>query len=159
MAQPYEDEALTPEQQLAVEWMVTGRPDTEVAALIGVSRWTVWRWKDDPAFAAALQRRHGARRAAVRELIAHTDRKALEVLISAIDAGSLRAATAYLRMRAPHLFALPEEPVQTDEVAAFEAVLGHLGAALRDVVPTEAWGEVVDRVRAAAAQLTGGGST
>jgi DNA-binding XRE family transcriptional regulator len=47
----------TPQQATAVDLIVAGSTQTTVAAAIGVSRQTLWRWTKDSAFEAELNRR------------------------------------------------------------------------------------------------------
>ena len=47
---------MQPKQQRALNLLLAGHPTTAVAAEIGVRRETVWRWAQDPAFAAEVPR-------------------------------------------------------------------------------------------------------
>ena len=55
---------MQPKQQGALDLLLAGHPTTEVAALVGVRRETLWRWTQDPAFAAEVSRRQAERRQA-----------------------------------------------------------------------------------------------
>jgi Helix-turn-helix of insertion element transposase len=48
---------LKPQQATAVDLLVSGLTETAAAEAIGVSRVTLWRWKQEPAFEAELNRR------------------------------------------------------------------------------------------------------
>jgi len=93
--------ALSIEQLNAVDLLVTGKSDREVAEVVGVSRQTVCGWRlYDPYFQAELNKRRkevwGASVDRLRSLLP----KALEVLERELEGGdnSLRAALRVLEM-------------------------------------------------------------
>ena len=93
--------ALSVEQLNAVDLLVTGKSDREVAKVVGVSRQTVCGWRlYDPYFQAELNKRRkevwGASLDKLRSLLP----KALEVVERELEGGdnSLRAALKVLEM-------------------------------------------------------------
>lgn len=47
---------LSVEQQNAIEFLIQGRSDRSVAEAIGVNRSTIWEWRKNPIFVAALNK-------------------------------------------------------------------------------------------------------
>jgi Homeodomain-like domain len=102
MAKPDKSrQELSLEQLNAIDLLVTGKSDREVAEVVGVSRQTVCGWRlYDPSFQAELNRRRkevwGAAADRLRSLLP----KALEVLERELDEGpnSWRAALKVLEM-------------------------------------------------------------
>jgi hypothetical protein len=137
---------LSSQQLDAVEWILVGETDAEVGALVGVSRYTVLRWRlHTPPFAEELERRRQERRAATREQAEATDRAALETVTAAIRGGSVPAALAYLRLRtvAPPD---PATPGARDDVST--ALLSRIVEAIRAEVGPEAAQRVGARLAA-----------
>ena len=59
---------LSIEQHNAIDLLIQGKPDHEVAAAVGVARETVTRWRNDhPYFAAELNRQRKALWATAQE--------------------------------------------------------------------------------------------
>ena len=56
---------MQPKQQRALDLLLAGHATTAVAAEVGVRRETIWRWTQDPAFAAEVSRRQAERRQAI----------------------------------------------------------------------------------------------
>ena len=56
---------MQPKQQRALDLLLAGHATTAVAAMVGVRRETIWRWTQDPAFAAEVSRRQAERRQAI----------------------------------------------------------------------------------------------
>ena len=83
---------LTPEQETALDLILAGQSDREVACEVNRTRQTICEWRHNPVFAAALNTRR-------TELWGHSiDRlrgllpKALDVLEGALDKGDVRTA-------------------------------------------------------------------
>ena len=91
---------LSSQQERALDLLVAGRRDSEVADELGINRTTVWRWRtDDMAFQAALNdRRHDAWNAAIEQLRGLVA-PALESLAEELEGPRrLRAAIAILEI-------------------------------------------------------------
>ena len=89
--------ALTSQQLAAVELIITGRTDKEVAAKTGVARETVSRWRhQNPLFIAEVNRRRLDVWKAKRERLSHLGARALDVLEQKLQAGDVRVALAFL---------------------------------------------------------------
>ena len=88
---------LTPEMENAIDLLMTGKPDREVAAAVGVSRQTIAQWRQHPVFMAELnQRRHtlwADAHARLRALISG----AVDVIEEAVREGDLKAAIEVLK--------------------------------------------------------------
>ena len=83
---------ITPEQETALDLILAGQSDREVALAVNRRRQTICEWRHDPAFVAALNTRR-------IEIWGHSiDRlrgllpKALDVLERALDDGDVRTA-------------------------------------------------------------------
>lgn len=91
-------ECLNPQQERAVELLLTGMTVTAVAATIGVSRETVHRWlRENFRFIAAVNRgkRELSNAASARLLAAWN--KAAENVATAVENGDLKASLLVLR--------------------------------------------------------------
>jgi hypothetical protein len=106
---------LSVEQLNAIDLLVTGKTDQEVADLVGVSRSTVTFWRlYNPTFAAELNKRRkevwGAAGDRMRTLLL----KAFDVVESALNAGDIKAALEFLKVAGVNNIKLdnigPEEP-------------------------------------------------
>ena len=98
-----EREALTPQQFQAIELVLLGKKDREVADAVGVSRRTIIRWRlQDADFIAELHRRRrelcdgSADR--LRRLLDPSIDVLIEFLQSRYDMHRFRAATTLLRL-------------------------------------------------------------
>jgi len=91
-------EAPTPQQEHALECLISGQPITRAAQEAGVDRTTVWRWlKDDPAFQAAYNRARLELQAAVQARLLGLTEHAVTCVEQAIKLGDARTALAILR--------------------------------------------------------------
>jgi hypothetical protein len=93
-------------QQCALDLPLAGHASTAVAAMVGVRRETIWRWTQDPAFAAEVSRRQAERRQAIH---------------SELDAGVLEAVQMFRG-----LMAGPEAPAGA-HVRAASAMMDRAG--------------------------------
>lgn len=100
MAKAYKrEQGLTIEQLNAIDLLVTGKSDQEVADKVGVNRVTITSWRlYDPFFQAELNRRRkeiwGASVDRMRALLP----KAFDVLEQAINNGDVKAALELIKM-------------------------------------------------------------
>ena len=128
------EQKLSVEQLNAIDLLVTGKTDQEVADLVGVSRSTVTGWRlYNPTFAAELNKRRkevwGAAGDRLRTLLL----KAFDAVESALDAGDVKAALEFLKVAGVNNIKLdnigPEEP---EEIIKAEAT----NDMLNSVIPT-----------------------
>lgn len=102
----------------AVEMLVAGIRPGVVAERMSISRETLWRWRQDPAF------RHHVQRLRVEMHVSRVDRvwalvdRSLDVVEEHLDEGDLQAATTLLRLAQLHpTTALPDGPEREEESA------------------------------------------
>lgn len=70
-----EDPTLSERQELFLSVIADhGVSDFDAAGVVGVSRWTVWRWKKDPDFAP---RYNAVRQVRIEHLIKEAERRAM----------------------------------------------------------------------------------
>jgi hypothetical protein len=92
---------ISPKQHRAIELLIAGKNDTQVAADIGVSREIVNRWRHHhPPFVAALNAERLSLWHASRERLRALGDKAFDVLDVALDRGDTRVALGLLKLRA-----------------------------------------------------------
>ena len=93
---------MQPKQQRALDLLLAGHATTAVAAEVGVRRETIWRWTQDPAFAAEVSRRQAERRQAIHSELDAGVLEAVQMLRGLVadteaPAGArVRAATALM---------------------------------------------------------------
>lgn len=89
---------LTDRQRAAIEMLVLGKSDVDVADRIGVHAVTIWRWKQQPAFRAALEQVRqfvfGSSRERLRDLVP----KAIDVLRNRLLFNDAASAVRLLRL-------------------------------------------------------------
>lgn len=86
-----------------------GINDRDAADIIGVTRWTVWRWKKDPDFAPRYK---AARQVRIEHLIKEAERRALN--------GSDRLLEFLLCNYAPERFSNKQKVEHSGEVSVAE---------------------------------------
>lgn len=90
---------LTPRQLDALDLILSGKRDAQVAEAVGVTRQTVNEWRrHHPAFRAALTAFLSDRLSAMGHRVAELQRDALELVGSAIEGGDAKVALGYLRL-------------------------------------------------------------
>lgn len=90
---------LTDKQLKAIDLLVAGLTDTEVAEQLGVARQTVNEWKNrNPAFIAELNRRRKAVYEASLNKLVNLTHKAIEIVEKEIEAGNWKLALEVLKM-------------------------------------------------------------
>jgi len=119
---PTNPDSLTVEQGNAIDLLVLGQSDAEVAGIVGVTRQTVCDWRNHHAgFAAALNRRRKALWTGHGDALRALVNKALAVLAEDLDSPDdrrLRQAAAVHVLRAAGLYGLsePEGPISANAV-------------------------------------------
>jgi hypothetical protein len=112
--------ALTIEQENALDLLVTGASDRAVGEQVGVARETVTRWRANPFFSAALNRRRQELWASHTERLRAMVGGALDTLEKAVGAGDRKVALAVLK--AADLGAgFPSGPTDAEEILRAEA--------------------------------------
>jgi hypothetical protein len=86
------------EQQNAIDLLVQGKADHEVAAAVGVARETVTRWRgENPYFVAELNRLRKALWGSAHERLRGLVHTAVDILEKALTDGDLKAAVELLK--------------------------------------------------------------
>jgi hypothetical protein len=89
---------LTIEQQNAIDGLILGHSDRDVATAVGVTRETVWHWRHEhPVFMATLERRRAEVWRAPQEQLRSLLGKAVANLAAAVEAGDLKASIEVLK--------------------------------------------------------------
>src|SRR5687767_10473188 len=111
---------LTPAQLAAVDLVVTGKPDAEVAEAVGVTRQTIWGWRHyHPEFRATLNTRRSEVFGQAADRLRALLSKALDVLEKELtakpsDEWPLKVALKVLDYGAPLLTAQVVQPGPED---------------------------------------------
>jgi hypothetical protein len=89
---------LSIEQQNAIDLLILGKSDTEVAEAVGVNRSTIWEWRTvHPIFMATLERRRAEVWRQPQERLRSLLSKAVENLGQAVASGDLKASIELLK--------------------------------------------------------------
>jgi transcriptional regulator with XRE-family HTH domain len=89
---------LSIEQKNAIDRLITGATDAEVAAAVGVDRSTVWQWRHaHPPFQAELERARAEMYRAPQEKLRSCLMKAVSNLVAAVEKGEIRASIELLK--------------------------------------------------------------
>ena len=90
---------LSEKQYQAIDLILQGMTDEEVASRIGISRQTVNKWKNkNPAFIAELNRRRKEIHDASRDKLIRLASKAIDTLEQEVEAGNWKVALEILKM-------------------------------------------------------------
>jgi hypothetical protein len=145
---PYPDENLTDAQLRAVELLVTGRNDRQVAAEIGMHRVTIARWRlYNPEFEAALNRRRRELVDAARDGLRSVLSPALDLLAAQVGEGNWKVALALVRQLAPDLGRLDDVGAPDIQSLVDDLALArHLEGVSRPVVPAETRAELLEDI-------------
>jgi hypothetical protein len=91
-------DALSPQQLVAVEALLSGQTHTEAAEAAGVSRQTVHRWRNEsPVFQAAFNRARNELAAAVEARLRKLALRALDAVETSVEQGNAASALAVLK--------------------------------------------------------------
>ena len=92
---PDKTRQLSIEQANAIEHLLQGQSDRVTAEAVGVSRQTVWEWRNhDPLFVAELNRQRSEMWREARERMKALANRALDVVEQQLDSGDPKAALA-----------------------------------------------------------------
>jgi hypothetical protein len=94
-----EPDELSDRERKAIALLITGMTHTAVADELGVNRRTLWEWKQDPTFVAALNNEREAIREAMQDRVLGLAEKALTALEQTLersDSDGARVAAARL---------------------------------------------------------------
>jgi hypothetical protein len=90
---------LTPEQEHAVDLLLTGLCDREVAESLAVSRWTVQQWRTGhPVFMATLQQRRAELWGTTGERLRALMGRAVANVEAAVEGSDLKASIELLKI-------------------------------------------------------------
>lgn len=92
---PDKTRQLSIEQQNAIDHLIQGKSDRSTAEAVGVSRQTVWEWRNkDPLFIAELNRQRAELWSEARERLKSLANRALDVLESQLSSNDSKASLA-----------------------------------------------------------------
>jgi hypothetical protein len=92
---PDKTRQLSIEQENAIDHLLQGKSDRAVAETVGVSRQTVWEWRNrDPLFIAELNRQRVELWSEARQRLKSLANRALDVVETQIDSDDPKAALA-----------------------------------------------------------------
>ncbi len=118
---PTKTDRLSVEQRNAIDLLVLGQSDADVAERVGVTRQTVCDWRNHHiAFQAALNRRRLEIWAGSADRLRGLVERAIDALAEGLDAQAdpkLRQAAAVQVLRAVGLWGLGEPAGETNELA------------------------------------------
>jgi hypothetical protein len=104
----FQPDPLTPEQLSAIDLLIQGKSDQEVADIVGRDRSTVFRWKSRvPFFMATLEARRQEQFGQASQRLRNLLEKALDNVAGAIEAGDVKASFEVIRATGLHNFAPP----------------------------------------------------
>jgi hypothetical protein len=128
---------LTPEQENAVDLLILGKPDREVADTLGFARETVTRWRHEhPVFIAELNRRRQALWVEHHERLRALVGQAVEVIEQAVCGGNLKAAVELLKIVKVHGAVNAPEGATEPEAVLRQRALAQARRELGDEDPT-----------------------
>jgi hypothetical protein len=109
---------LSPEQENAVDLLILGKSDREVAKAEGVTREAIWHWRHEhPVFIAELNRQRQALWAEVHERLRALVHTVVDVITEAVKGGDAKAAVKLLKIVKLHGEVRPSEGPPDSEVA------------------------------------------
>ena len=110
---------LSVRQENAIDLLITGKTDIEVAETVGVNRVTVTKWRNyHPGFQAELNRRRHNLWGSAAERLRSLVPKALDVVADELDKGSdkFRVAVQVLKLAGLDQFEPPTGPADPDTI-------------------------------------------
>src|SRR5215510_4239607 len=102
-ARGFKPKPLTTEQENAIDALMTGKSDREVAEAVGVTRWSVQQWRTGhPVFMATLQQRRAELWGTTGERLRALMVRAVENVQIAVEGGDLKASIELLKITGMH---------------------------------------------------------
>ena len=104
---------LSVEQQNAIEFLIQGRSDRSVAEAIGVNRSTIWEWRKNPIFVAALNKQRNDMWKESRERLKTLASSALDTIEQQLanDDGRVALAASKLILQSNRLLGETDLPL------------------------------------------------
>ena len=114
----FEPDPLTPEQLNAIDCLIQGKSDQEVADLIGRDRTTVFRWKSRvPMFAATLGARRQEVFAVALQRLRNLLGKAIDNISQSIEDGDVKSSFELVKATGLHGFCPPTGETNVEVIA------------------------------------------
>jgi hypothetical protein len=108
---------LSTTQENAIDALLTGKSDREVAELVGVTRWTVQQWRtQNPLFMASLSQRRETLFSGAVDRLRSLLSKALDNIAGSIDDGDVTASFALLKATGVHGFCPPTGEMDVQKI-------------------------------------------
>ena len=139
------DLVVPPKRAKALELMLEGRSDAEIAKELGVERNSIWRWRTDPKFAVVLAEAQRERIRLLDDRMMALVPRAIETIVSLMDDTAqsgmlrLRCAEALLE-RASWSTGTRERRIQEQLAAELESMVTTLRGRLPAAVMTQVMG-------------------
>jgi hypothetical protein len=129
---------LAPEQENAVDLLVLGKSDREVAENLGLARETVTRWRHEhPVFIAELNHRRKALWTEAHDRLRTLVGKAVDILEQAVAGGDLKAAVEVLKIVKLHGQVSPPSGPEDPELVLWQQAEAWAVAELQREGPSE----------------------
>ncbi|HSX79751.1 MAG TPA: hypothetical protein VLQ80_14415 [Candidatus Saccharimonadia bacterium] len=139
MSPPDTSARLSMEQKNAIELLVQGRPDHEVAAAIGVARETICRWRlNNPYFMATLNQERQTLWEHAHQRLRGLVNRSIDILEHALSDGDVKAAIELLKIvRIYGEVPAPGGAVDPEQVVFDQVQAWHLAVKRRDLAPVD----------------------
>jgi hypothetical protein len=114
----FQPDPLSVEQMNAIDLLIQGKPDQEVADIIGRDRITLWRWKTRvPLFAATLAIRREEVFAVALHRLRNLLGKAIDNIAGDIEAGDVKSSFELVKATGLHGFCPPTGETNVQVIA------------------------------------------
>lgn len=114
----FQSDPLSVEQMNAIDLLIQGKPDQEVADIIGRDRITLWRWKTRvPLFAATLAIRREEVFAVALHRLRNLLGKAIDNIAGDIEAGDVKSSFELVKATGLHGFCPPTGETNVQVIA------------------------------------------
>jgi hypothetical protein len=122
-SRPFHPKPLSVEQENAIDLLLTGKPDREVAEQTGVTRWTVQGWRTShPLFMATLAQRRETLFSGAVDRMRSLLSKALDNITGAIESGDVSASFALVKATGLHGFCPPTGEMDVQKIVDDEVM-------------------------------------
>ena len=126
----YADGEISDTQRTAIDHLVSGHCKTEVAALVGCDRVSIWRWFQEPAFLSAYRERQQEIHSGNAERLRGLAAKSIDVLERILETGTpanrLKAAALILKSVDLASIDQPKEPTDINQIEQQQSMNGLL---------------------------------